>query len=275
VKQSRACTTPRETRTPPETGTPPPEIGPRPHVTPLLPYLGAFIIGLSKAGFAAGLGMLTTPLVAAAMPARTAIGLVLPLLCVADAMSAAIYWRKWDLAAVRSPLAGALLGIVFGMLFVTKVSNRTLTLAIGIVGLLMTLLLIVRARWFPHATYKPRLADSLAIGMACGFSSTIAHAAGPIFALFLLAQRVSKEVFVASNAIFFIVINLLKVPPYTMSGLINQDTLRQGVALLPMIPLGVFAGWAANRMLPQRHFDVIVYVLLLMTSLQLIVSSLG
>ena len=40
-----------------------------------------------------------------------------------------------------------------------------------------------------------------------------------------------------------------------------------------MIPLGVFAGWTANRMLPQRHFDVIVYVLLLVASLHLIVSS--
>jgi uncharacterized protein len=243
-------------------------------VTPFLPYLGAFIIGLSKAGFAAGLGMLTTPLVAAAMPARTAIGLVLPLLCVADAMSTAMYWRKVELAKVRSPLMGALVGIALGMLFVTKVSNRTLTLSIGVVGLVMTTLLIVRARWFPHATYTPRLADSLAIGIACGFSSTIAHAAGPIFALFLLAQRVSKGAFVAANGIFFVVVNLLKVPPYVASGLINMETLRHGLTLLPMIPLGVFAGWTANRMLPQQHFDVIVYVLLLITSLQLIVSSL-
>jgi uncharacterized membrane protein YfcA len=219
--------------------------------------------------------MLTTPLVASAMPARTAIGLVLPLLCVADALSTAMYWRKAELEKVRSPLIGALVGIALGMLFVTRVSNHILTLSIGIVGLVMTLLLIVRARWFPHATYKPRLADSLAIGIVCGFSSTIAHAAGPIFALFLLAQRVSKEVFVASNAIFFIIINLLKVPPYMASGLIHMETVRQGVVLLPMIPLGVFAGWAANRMLPQRHFDVIVYALLLVTSLQLIISSLG
>ena len=50
-----------------------------------LPLLGAFFIGLSKSGFATGLGMLTTPLVASAMSARQAIGIVLPLLCVADA----------------------------------------------------------------------------------------------------------------------------------------------------------------------------------------------
>jgi uncharacterized membrane protein YfcA len=240
----------------------------------LLPLLGAFIIGLSKAGFATGLGMLTTPLVASAVPAHEAIGLILPLLCVADAMTIGIYWRKWDTAAVRMPILGSAIGIAFGMLFVTSVSNRVLGLSIGIVGLTMAALLIIRARWFPDATYRPRAIDGLAVGIASGFSSAIAHAAGPIFALFLLAQRMSKEAFVASNAIFFTVNNLLKVPPYVFSGLITLNTLKHDLRLLPMIPVGVLVGWATNRFLPQRFFDVLVRVLLLLTSLQLIVSAL-
>jgi uncharacterized protein len=241
--------------------------------TMLLSLLGAFIIGLSKAGFAAGLGMLTTPLVATAMPAREAIGLVLPLLCVADVLTIGIYWRKWDAAQVRHPLVGAVVGIAGGMLFVTSVSNRVLALSIGLVGLTMTALLAARARWYPHATYRPRAIDGLAVGVASGCSSAIAHAAGPIFALFLLAQRMPKEAFVASNALFFTAMNLLKVPPYIWSGLITADTLRLDLRLLPVIPLGVLAGWVTNRLLPQRHFDIVVQLLLLVTSLQLVVSS--
>jgi uncharacterized protein len=241
----------------------------------LFPYLGAFVIGLSKAGFATGLGMLTTPLVASAMPARVAIGLVLPLLCLADAMTIGIYWRKWDTSAVKNPLIGALVGIGLGMLFVTSVSNRTLALAIGIVGLAMSGLLVVRARWYPNAVYKPRVIDGLLVGIAAGFSSAIAHAAGPILALFLLAQKMPKEAFVASNALFFTVNNLLKVPPYLASGLITMETLWLDLRLLPMIPVGVLAGWGINRLLPQRHFDLLVYAFLLLTSLQLIVSSLS
>jgi uncharacterized membrane protein YfcA len=189
-------------------------------------------------------------------------------------MTIGIYWRKWDPAAVRMPIAGSAIGIAFGMLFVTSVSNRILGLSIGIIGLTMAALLIVRARWFPDATYRPRAVEGLAVGIASGFSSAIAHAAGPIFALFLLAQRMSKEAFVASNAIFFTVNNLLKVPPYLLSGLITVETLKHDLRLLPMIPVGVFAGWATNRFLPQRFFDILVRVLLLLTSLQLIVSAL-
>jgi uncharacterized membrane protein YfcA len=244
------------------------------HMVWLLPLLGAFVIGLSKSGFATGLGMLTTPLVASAVPAHLAIGIVLPLLCAADALTIGIYWKKWDTKSVIAPLCGATIGIALGMLFVTTVSNRTLSLAIGIVGLTMTALLIVRTRWFPDHTYRPRLADGLAVGIAAGFSSAIAHAAGPIFALFLLAQRMSKEAFVASNAMFFTVNNLMKVPPYVLSGLITMETLRFDLKLLPMIPVGVFTGWAINKLLPQRHFDWLVMSLLLITSLQLIISSL-
>jgi uncharacterized protein len=238
-----------------------------------LPLLGAFFIGLSKSGFATGLGMLTTPLVASAMSARQAIGIVLPLLCAADSMTMGLYWKKWDMSAVRAPLAGALVGIAVGMLFVTRVSNTTLGLAIGIVGLTMVVLLMIRARWYPDHVYQPRLADRLLIGLVCGFSSTIAHAAGPIFALFLLAQQLPKDTFIATNAVFFTVNNLLKVPPYVASGLITTQTLWLDLRLLPMIPIGILAGWGISRLLPQRHFDWLVQVLLVVTSIHLVWSA--
>ena len=70
----------------------------------IFPYLGAFIVGFGKAGFASGISMLQTPLLAYAMPARKAIGLVLPLLVVADIMTVSVYWKKWDLKLVVWPL---------------------------------------------------------------------------------------------------------------------------------------------------------------------------
>lgn len=235
-----------------------------------LPYLGAFLIGLSKAGLATGLGMLTTPLVASAMPARVAIGVVLPLLCCADVMTIALYWKKWSAALVRWPLAGALLGILVGMLFVDSVSERGLRVAIGTIGLAMTGLLLIRNRFGSTRAYAPPWWHGLLVGIAAGFSSTIAHAAGPIIAIYFLAQKPDKLNFVASTALFFTVNNLLKVPPYLAADLINEATLRADLRYLPAIPLGVAAGWLVNRLIPQGAFDRIVYALLIVTSLQLL-----
>ena len=237
-----------------------------------LALLGVFLIGLSKAGFATGLGMLSTPLMAQALPARTAIGVILPLLCLADVFTLAVYWRRWDLRLVAWPLVGTLVGIASATAFVTAISDLALRRSIGGVGLVLTLLLVVRNRYHPHAVYRPAPGTESSSASPPGFSSTIAHAAGPILALFLLAQRLEKTSFVATTGVFFTVNNLLKVPPYAAIGLIDAGTLALSLRYAAAVPVGIAAGWWANR-LPQRHFDTVVAVLMIITSLHLLLGG--
>jgi uncharacterized membrane protein YfcA len=238
----------------------------------IYPYLGAFLVGLSKAGFATGLGMLTTPLLATAVPARQAIGIVLPLLCFADLFTLSAFWKKWDFSRLRAPLAGSLFGIAGGMAFVNVISDHILRVSIGATALTLTVLLVVRNIWYPSHAYRPSLWEGALVGLAAGFSSTISHGAGPIIALFLMAQKPEKSVFVATNAAFFTLLNILKVPPYVWTGLINRGTLLQDLRYLPFIPLGVLAGWLANRALPQKAFEYLVYAMLFVTALDLLLT---
>jgi uncharacterized protein len=238
----------------------------------MYPYLGAFLIGLSKAGFATGLGMLTTPLVATAVAARQAIGIILPLLCFADLLTLSVFWKKWSLDLIRFPLIGAVGGVGLGMAFVAHISESFLRNSIGATALVLTLLLIIRNLWYPSRIYRPSAWEGVLLGVAAGFSSTISHGAGPIMAIYLMAQKTEKSVFVASNAIFFTLLNLFKVPPFVYSGLITTTTLAQDLRYIPFIPLGVGVGWLANRALPEKVFEYLVYVLLLLTSLHLLTS---
>jgi uncharacterized membrane protein YfcA len=237
----------------------------------LLALLGVFLIGLSKAGFATGLGMLSTPLVAEALPARTAVGVVLPLLCLADVFTLGVYWRRWDARLVLWPLAGTLVGIALATAFVTSISELALRRSIGGIGLVLTILLVLRNRYHPGAVYRPPAWQGVLVGVAAGASSTIAHAAGPILALYLLAQRLEKTSFVATTGLFFTVNNLLKVPPYLATGLVDAQTLAISLRFAPAIPAGIAVGWWANRRVPQRHFDSIVAGLMIVTSLDLLV----
>lgn len=236
----------------------------------IYPYLGAFLVGLSKAGFATGLGMLTTPLLATAVPARQAIGIVLPLLCFADLLTLSAFWKKWDLARIKAPLFGSLFGIAAGMAFVNVISDHVLRVSIGATALVLTVLLVVRNIWYPTTAWRPSLWEGLLVGVAAGFSSTISHGAGPICAIYLLAQKMEKTPFVATNAAFFTLLNLLKVPPYVVSGLINRESLWQDLRYVAFIPLGVGVGWLANRALPQKAFGYLVYGLLFVTAVHLL-----
>lgn len=237
--------------------------------TDFFPYIGAFVVGFGKAGFASGISLLQAPLIAYAVPARTAIGLVMPLLVLADFLAIGAFWKQWKLALIRWPLIGSLPGIALGMLFVNVVSDALLRQALGILALVLTGLLVIRDVWYPSRSYNPPWWQGLAVGAFAGFSSTVAHAAGPIMALYLIAQKLDKKVFVASSALFFLVLNLLKLPPYVATGLVDGEILRAAVKLAPMVPLGIGVGWLLNRLIPQKHFVYIVYALLVVAGLDL------
>jgi uncharacterized protein len=238
----------------------------------IYPYIGAFLIGLSKAGFATGLGMLTTPLLATAVPARQAIGIILPLLCFADLITLSAFWKKWNLDLIRVPFYGALCGIALGMAFVNHISESLLRHSIGASALALTALLIIRNVWYPTRVYQPSVWEALLVGVVAGFASTISHGAGPIMAIYLMARKTEKTAFVASNAIFFTTLNLFKIPPYVYAGLITPASLLQDLRYLLLIPLGVAVGWLANRALPQKAFDWLVYGLLIVTGIQLLLA---
>src|SRR5437870_6057975 len=86
----------------------------------ILAALGVLFIGLSKAGFGGGLGMLTTPLCVLAFSAQGkdptfAIGILLPLLCAGDAFSLYHYWGKWERKNLKYLLPGVVLGVLAGV----------------------------------------------------------------------------------------------------------------------------------------------------------------
>ena len=241
----------------------------RPMPTELFPYIGAFIVGFGKAGFASGISLLQAPLIAYAVPARTAIGLVMPLLILADFLAIGAFWKKWDFSRVRWPLIGCVPGIGLGMVFVNSVSDILLRRSLGVLALFLTGLLIIRDIWYPSKTYNPSWWQGAAVGMFAGFCSTVAHAAGPIMALYLIAQKLDKKTFVATSAIFFLITNLLKFPPYVAAGLVDGEILKAALKLAPMVPLGILVGWLLNRAIPQKYFVPIVYVLLVIAGVDL------
>ena len=53
-------------------------------------------------------------------------------------------------------------------------------------------------------------------GIAAGFATTVANAAGPVMSMYLLMKNLPKEQFVATGAWFFLVVNLAKLPIYAV-----------------------------------------------------------
>ncbi|MGB5844308.1 MAG: TSUP family transporter, partial [Anaerolineales bacterium] len=92
-------------------------------VDPLIFYIMvaviAFMIGLAKGGLGGTLGALATPLLALVMPADQVIGLILPILMLADIFAVSFHWRRWNSKLVLLLIPGAVVGVTIGTFVIT------------------------------------------------------------------------------------------------------------------------------------------------------------
>jgi len=236
-----------------------------------LAALAVLFIGLSKAGFGGGLGMLTTPLCALAFPSKEAVGMILPLLCAGDLFSLYHYWRKWDAQNLKFLLPGAVVGIIIGVHFIGQFSPRQLNIAIGIIAVTFVLFTLFRETILrAEGAFAPNHKVGIPCGVLAGVTSSFAHGAGPVVSMFLVPQRLAKEIFVGTNVLVFFWVNWIKVPFFVANGVITQGTLLKSLYFLPLVPLGVWLGVWLNRRFNEKWFIRVVLIALFLSGVQLI-----
>ena len=100
-----------------------------------------------------------------------------------------------------------------------------------------------------------------ALGVVAGFITLVANAAGPLMAIYLVAMRLPKMQFVGTAAVFFMVLNLFKVPFMVKLGLITAPSFEFNLMLAPAVLIGAFAGrWLLVR-INQQLFENLVLAL--------------
>jgi hypothetical protein len=138
---------------------------------------------------------------------------------------------------------------------------------VGMIVLVM-LGLYLRRRLRPDTFQAP--AHAAPYGVAAGFATTVANAAGPVMNLYLLSKWLPKEEFIATGAWFFFVVNLTKVPVFTWHGLIGRQSLVFDALMAPAVLAGALTGrWVVNH-IPQREFEALVVVFTVVSAVMLL-----
>lgn len=243
-----------------------------------LAFVAAFVVGLSKTGIA-GLGILVAAIFATIMPAKLSSGFVLPMLILGD-LIAVYHYRghaNWRQAARLFPwtIPGILLGyLAFG--YVNDAQARTLIgglIAAMVAWHVVRKLLAARKATPAQAVEKPQhLVQVAFLGIAAGFTTLIANAAGPLMTLYLLAMRMPKLEFVGTAAVFFCGLNLLKVPFMVSLGSINAQSLLWNLALAPAVLAGTWLGRVVLKRLPQSWFELSALTLSALAALRMLLS---
>jgi uncharacterized membrane protein YfcA len=250
-----------------------------------LVVLGAFLVGVAKTGIA-GFGILFVAVFANVIPARQATGFVLPLLVFGDLVAVASYRRHAVWRHLWRLFPWTALGVILGTLALGRLDDAATRRLIGGIVVAMFVLHVWR-KWSASAkvadagrvraepdewaaTAPPWFA--LTAGVLAGFTTLVANAAGPVMILYLLAMRLPKMEFLGTGAVFFLCLNLFKVPFMAGLGMITTGSLLTNLMLAPAVLAGALAGrWIIHRV-NQQWFELTALTLTFAAGLKLLLG---
>ncbi len=221
---------------------------------------GVLLVAISKGGFGGGLAILGVPLLSLALPPAQAAAILLPPLCLMDAVSLRAYRGRWDRASILRMGPAAVLGIAVGTATFRYLSADAIRLLLGAIATLFALNYWIggAARLAPRAA--PGRVVSALLGGLSGFTSFVAHAGGPPVQIALLPQRFDKTTLVGTLTVFFALVNYAKLVPYIGLGLFTREVLIITLVLAPLAPLGAFIGVKLHGKIDDQLFFRVTYL---------------
>lgn len=233
----------------------------------------ALMVGVSKTALP---GLATVPVTVAALllPARSSTTVILILFLVGDIWAVSAYRQNVAWKTLLRLIPSVLIGVALGALFLGSVSDSVMKKAIGIILLALTSFTVLVMRRTDPKTLRTRFGKPSTrwfYGTLGGFTTMTANSGGPAINLYFLASGFPVKRFIATQAWFFFVVNLIKVPFQIGVGLMTKNTVFLALSLIPFVLVGCWAGIKLADRIPQKAFDAIIIVLTFVTSLMLVV----
>src|SRR4051812_17249765 len=234
-------------------------------------FLAVFLIGLTKSGFGSGVGLMIVPMTVMGLThtrlgGGAALGLMLPLLIAGDLLAVWQYRKLFSLPTVRKLLPGTFAGVIVGAALLWWFHSQPLARLTALIRLEVGLEAVILGSLHWYRLWRgnllhgePTRTRNTLTGLFAGASSTLAHAAGPIIALYLLPLRLDRRVFVGTSAVYFGILNVAKLPAYAGSGQFSAEIFKLSGMLLPLVVVGALSGAWLNKRMDDRVFSKVVY----------------
>jgi len=236
-----------------------------------------FFVSVDKGGLGGGIGIISVPLMLQVAPVKFTIGMWLPVLIICDFCTIRNYPSEWKPRAISKLIVPVILAVAATTLALNRANLENdsphakqmeawLKLSVVVVSVIFLLLKLRPAPDENAPAWTPTWPAAIGVGILGGVTTTIAHAAGPIVTMYLLPQKLNRREFVGTAGRFYFALNSIKLPSFIAIGLINWTTLRYGLWLMLLAPLGVGLGsWLNRRMNPVWFVRIVHTSLVLVT----------
>lgn len=244
----------------------------------------AFMYGFNKTGIV-GSAIVCTPLMMLFFTPGTVLGILVPLLVVADIMTVMILRRNVLWKHIYRALPWAFLGIVIGW----QIAKATTSLGDGeqvalrkiIAGILVFLLLFgyvvrLRPQWvIPNSAKDGEQGTktwfAATMGTMAGITTMLANNGGPAWIVYLGSLGMEVREFLSTAAWLFFIQNLTKVPFAVNLGFVTKDTLSINIWLIPALVAGLAVGNHASKRIGKKAFTLATQILAMAGALYLLI----
>lgn len=242
----------------------------------LILIISAVLIGINKTGMP-GIGVLPVIMLSIFFPAKYSTGLQLIMLCMADCMAMMYYRKRGNMKLVLKLLPCALIGLGLGSLTLRFLGDNDgiFKIIIAVIILSLSALNYYRQHYLKVEALPKSFLFAAIVGVLAGFTTQIANAAGPVMAIYLLALRLPKDEYMGTSVWYFFILNFIKLPIFILEGRITYQAFRTDLSMLPFIFLGAFLGIVFIRKAPQKLFNYVIEILVVISGTKLLYDGIA
>jgi hypothetical protein len=231
--------------------------------------LVGLLIGIGKAGIS-GIVMVAVPILASVMGGKASTGLMTTIFILGDFFALKAYRRHVVWSEIRPMLPAAIGGIVLGSAVGMVLNDRQFKYLIATIVLICLILMVIQEVKGANFKVPHSLWFIIPVGIISGFATMIGNAAGPIFAVYLLAIGLNKNNFLGTLTWFFLIINLTKFPIQIITWQnISWITIVIALSVLPAIYLGMKIGVHLVKAMNERTFRIMIIVMTALATVRL------
>ncbi len=227
------------------------------------------IYGMAKGGLGPSIGAIVVPGMSLVISPVQAAAILLPLLCVMDLFAIWKFRKSFDTHHLKILLPAGVVGIGVASLLMGYLPEDAIRLIIGAIAIAFCLNYWIGAKLARQMKKGGRMSGYL-WGAVAGFTSTQIHAGGPPITVYLLPQNLDRVVLMGTLAIFFAVINYVKLIPYTLLGALDGSNFLTSVVLMPLAPIGVMLGYFILHKVSQQAIYRFLYIALFLSGVKLL-----
>lgn len=172
---------------------------------------------------------------------------------------------------VKPLIASGVVGMLAGTLLLIYINVAEVKMFTSVVIVVFALAFLMNLRVNVGDTGPA----TIAVGLISGFLGGSTSMSGPPVVLFFSNQGYDKMVFRANLLAYFLVLYTLTLPGYWVGGLLTWDVVTLSALALPGVVAGSLLGARLVHRINDRHFRVVVLLLVLLTGVVTLLTSVG